>query len=184
MTTLIFMVRGINVAGSRPLRMDQLRALVEGLGFTRPRTYLQSGNVVCASQSPGAAACGEAVERRILRDFGYEVAVAAYAAGGLSAVVSANPLVGRRSVDAKFLHATFLIRPGAGASLEGIPLPLGRGEAAVLVDDVVYLHCPNGYGNTKINNTFFERKLGCQATTRNWRTVTALDAMAREGLLK
>lgn len=175
------MVRGINVAGSRPLKMDRLRGLAEGIGLAVPRTYLQSGNLVGASGGPGARACAEALERRILRDVGYEVSVAAVTAAGMSAVVSANPLAGRRSIDPAFLHATFLVGKEAGASLEGIPLPLGRGEAAVLAGDVVYLYCPNGYGITKINNTYFERRLGCPATTRNWRTVLALEAMAREG---
>lgn len=179
-TPLILMVRGINVAGSRPLRMEQLKGLVEGLGYARARTYLQSGNVVCAGAGTEAWTCAEAVERRILRDFGYEVGVAAVTGRGMAAVVASNPLVGRQGIDPNFLHATFLIRPGRGVSLEGLALPLGKGEAAVLVGEVLYLHCPNGYGVTKLNNTFFERKLGCRATTRNWRTVTALEAMARE----
>jgi len=32
---------------------------------------------------------------------------------------------------------------------------------------------------SKINNTFFERRLRARATTRNWNTVTALERMAR-----
>jgi uncharacterized protein (DUF1697 family) len=38
----------------------------------------------------------------------------------------------------------------------------------------VYLHLPNGYGRTKLNIAFFERRLGVAATTRNWKTVTTL----------
>jgi uncharacterized protein (DUF1697 family) len=38
----------------------------------------------------------------------------------------------------------------------------------------VYLHCPNGYGRSKLTNAFFERRLGVAATTRNWKTVTKL----------
>ena len=42
----------------------------------------------------------------------------------------------------------------------------------------VYLDIPGGYGETKLTNALFERKLGVTATTRNWRTVTTLAAMA------
>ena len=42
----------------------------------------------------------------------------------------------------------------------------------------VYLHCPGGYGETKLNNTYLERRLGTTATTRNWRTVTTLAELA------
>jgi uncharacterized protein (DUF1697 family) len=38
----------------------------------------------------------------------------------------------------------------------------------------VFVYCPNGYGNTKLSNTFFENKLKVTATTRNWRTVNEL----------
>ncbi len=42
----------------------------------------------------------------------------------------------------------------------------------------IFMHCPNGYGRTKLNNAFFERKLKMPATTRNWKTVIALYDMA------
>ncbi len=42
----------------------------------------------------------------------------------------------------------------------------------------VYLYCPEGYGRTKLNNTFFERALRVTATTRTWKTVTTLADMA------
>ncbi len=44
----------------------------------------------------------------------------------------------------------------------------------------VFVHCPHGYGRTKLNNAFFERALGGAATTRTWKTVTTL---ARHGAL-
>ena len=42
------------------------------------------------------------------------------------------------------------------------------------------VRCPNGYGRTKINNTFFERKLATKATTRNLKTVTTLQEWATD----
>lgn len=38
----------------------------------------------------------------------------------------------------------------------------------------IYLFCPNGYGNTKLSNTFFEKGLKVRATTRNWKTLLEL----------
>ena len=49
-----------------------------------------------------------------------------------------------------------------------------RGQA-----DVAFLCLPNGYGRTKLTNAYFERALRTPATTRNWRTVTALAGMCR-----
>jgi len=44
----------------------------------------------------------------------------------------------------------------------------------------IYLYCPNGYGNTKLSNTFFESKLKLTATTRNLRTAKELLALAEK----
>lgn len=179
MHTLISMIRGINVGGNRPLKMERLRAIHEGLGLRKARTYLQSGNVVFEAAGADADKHAVALERRILRNCGFEVAVAVRTAREMTAALGANPFLGRASIDPRFLHATFLVRHGAQASLEGIDLPLAKGEAAASVGGVIYLYCPFGYGNTKINNAFFERKLAAGATTRNWNTVTALERMAR-----
>ncbi len=42
----------------------------------------------------------------------------------------------------------------------------------------VFVHCPDGYGRTKLNNSYFERALGVTSTTRTWKTVTTLARMA------
>ena len=177
MTTLVFMIRGINVGGNRPLKMDRLKALCAALGLQNMRTYLQSGNVVADSPEGDPAAHGAALEQRILRDCGYEVSVVVRTAAQMARVLSSHPSGPRAALEPKLHHATFLVRPAAPAALAGVTLPLGKGEEATLVGDVVYLYCPNGYGDTKVNNSFFERKLGLAATTRNWQTVTALGGL-------
>jgi uncharacterized protein (DUF1697 family) len=53
-----------------------------------------------------------------------------------------------------------------------------KGDEVVLGEREVYLSCPHGYGRTKFLNNFFERKLKIPVTTRNWKTVEALYAMA------
>jgi uncharacterized protein (DUF1697 family) len=181
MHTLVSMIRGINVGGNRPLKMDRLRSLHERLGLRNARTYLQSGNVVFEAASADADKHSLAIEAAILEDCAYDVVVAVRTSAAMSAALAANPFRGQRSVDPDFLHATFLVRPASQPSLRGVELPLAPGERAELVDGTLYLYCPLGYGNTKVNNTFFERKLRIAATTRNWRTVTALEGMARGG---
>jgi uncharacterized protein (DUF1697 family) len=45
---------------------------------------------------------------------------------------------------------------------------------------VIYVYCPGGYGNTKLTNAFFEKKLKLTATSRNLRTSEQLLAMAEK----
>jgi uncharacterized protein (DUF1697 family) len=56
-----------------------------------------------------------------------------------------------------------------------------KDDAIALVEDAIYLYCPNGYSNSKLTNSFLENKLKVSATTRNWNTTLELLKMA-EGL--
>jgi uncharacterized protein (DUF1697 family) len=175
MPTQVAMLRGINVGGSKIIKMDRLRALFAALGFAGAHTYLQSGNVLFSAPADGPAQ-EAAIRARLLADLGFDIDVAVRSARQLTVAVKRNPLLapGR---DPRHLHATFLIgahRP----SLKGVALPLRPGEEAVLVGDIVYMYCPNGYGETKVHTQFLRRALGVPATTRNWVTVTALEALA------
>jgi uncharacterized protein (DUF1697 family) len=83
-------------------------------------------------------------------------------------------------VDPKTRHVTFLAAvapPPAVEELEALADRFGT-DQFVVTGSEVFLYCPGGYGETKLSNTYLERRLGVTATTRNWRTVTALAEMA------
>jgi uncharacterized protein (DUF1697 family) len=181
MPVLVTLLRGINVGGARPLPMAELRAIYAGLGFTDVRTYLQSGNVVCRSRSGSPGRHAERIEGAIQDAYGFGVPVVALTGEALSAVRASNPLVRRPAVDPEYLHVTFLRGAGPARALDPESLPLLPGEAAELAGGAVYLYCPKGYGISRLNNAYFERALKTQATTRNWRTVLAVERMALGG---
>jgi len=174
-TAYVALLRGVNVGG-RTVPMAELRRTFDDLGLTQVQTYIQSGNVVFRSPR-GAAKVAAEIESRLRRDFGTEIRVLVRTGDQLQNLVRRNPLV-RGSRDESKLHVTFLAEVPAsarGASLDGASfLP----DEFRLLGREVYLHCPNGYGKTKINNAFFERTLGVAATTRNWKTVTTLATMS------
>ena len=64
--------------------------------------------------------------------------------------------------------------------LEVIDEKKGEGEEIIISENVVYLYCPNGYGNTKLTNNLFESKLNVVATTRNWKTTNELLILAQQ----
>jgi uncharacterized protein (DUF1697 family) len=47
-------------------------------------------------------------------------------------------------------------------------------ESVYVTPRAVHLYCPGGYGNTRLNNNYFESVFGVTATTRNLRTVTEI----------
>jgi uncharacterized protein (DUF1697 family) len=181
MTTYVALLRGINVSGRNKIAMAELRALVESLGNTGVQTYIQSGNVVLDSAIRSAAKVADAITHAIARELGLDVAVIMRAAAEIDAVLTANPLLARGADPAKS-HVTFLAaKPAASAVRALVDFDRSPDEFAV-VGREVFVHCPNGYGTTKLNNTFFEKQLGVAATTRNWRTVHTLAERAKGSL--
>lgn len=172
-TKYVALLRGVNVAGVNKVKMDELRQLFTGLGHREVQTYLQSGNVVFAGDEPDRGALVAGIEQAIGQRLGLAVTVLLRTRPDLEKVLAANPYLGIESDPAK-LPVTFLAEapdPGRAAALA---VPAGETAVFSLVDREIYLHCPNGYGRTKLNNAFLERKLGVAATTRNWKSVTAL----------
>ena len=92
-------------------------------------------------------------------------------------MLDANPLL-RDGKDPKSLHVTFLATAPAKHAVGALDGDAFSPDEFRVHGQEVYLSCPNGYGRTKINNSWFERKLGVGATTRNWKTVTQLVALA------
>jgi uncharacterized protein (DUF1697 family) len=177
MTTYIAMLRGINVSGHKPVKMEALRAAMAELGLRDVKTYVQSGNLVFTARPD--TRWSAKMERRIQDEFGFDVPVVVRTAAELGAVVAGNPFVGDPAVDHSKLHVTFL---GESASKTASTLlqPLAaEGEQVRVEGREVYLYCPHGYGRTKLSNTAIEKKLGLTATTRNWKTVQTLLAMAQ-----
>jgi uncharacterized protein (DUF1697 family) len=174
MKTYISILRGINVSGHRMIKMKSLQVLYERLGFASVRTYIQSGNVVFENASVATGRLEKMILEEILNSFGFEVPVIVLEREELYNISVLNDFIQERGEDISKLHVTFLSLEPENRLLESI------GNEKYLPDEfhirgkAVYLFCPNGYGNTKLSNSFFEKKLKVQATTRNWKTVVEL----------
>jgi len=154
--------------------MEELRACYMSLGFRKVSTYIQSGNVVFEDESVDAENLAKRIETGVKATLDLNVRVMVRSKEEMTRVVKNNPFKGK---DESKLHVTFL-----GAKPDRIPMKeinevRGKGEEFSVSGREVYLFCPNGYGRTKLSNSFFEKVLKTQATTRNWRTVNALCAL-------
>jgi uncharacterized protein (DUF1697 family) len=180
MPMYIALLRAINVTGHNMVPMKALRELFLALPAEDVKTYLQSGNVVFESRAADVAGIAADVETRITTEMGLKVSVLVRTPDEFEEVLSGNPFLAD-GADPAHLYVTFLAAspgPDRRRTLETAGQAGGPDDFR-LQGRHVYLHCPNGYGRTKLNNAFFERKLVVAATTRNWRTVTTLVEMAR-----
>jgi uncharacterized protein (DUF1697 family) len=175
--TYVSLLRGINVGGRNKVSMSALRDVFESLGHRDVATYVQSGNVVSSAATRRPADVARAVERAITDHLGLEIAVLVRTPAELAAIVSASPHAGHQT-DPNKLHVTFLRELPARAVVEGLDPDRFAPDVFAVAGREIYLHCPHGYGNTKINNAYFEKQLGVAATTRNWKTVRHLAELA------
>ncbi len=169
------LLRGINVTGYKVIKMADLKAMFIELGHQKVETYIQSGNVVFTpSKNDDALTISLQIEQAIQERYQFEVSVLVLSSQELQKVVESNPFMKRENIETEKLYVTFLSKtpePAQAAVLNEVLFPP---EEFVLHEKAVYIHCTNGYGNTKLTNLLFEKKLKTTATTRNWKTVNKL----------
>ena len=99
----------------------------------------------------------------------------------LNEINKKNPFLINNKIDISQLHVTILNSVPEQPNIERLNEIISGNDEFKISGRIIYLFCPNGYGRTKFNNTFFENKLKVSATTRNWKTITALSEICALG---
>ena len=172
----IALFRGINVGGKNILPMKGLVALLEGLGCTDVRTYIQSGNAVFSSRESGRLELEERIADAVSAAHGFRPRIILLSSEQLQQAVKANPFP---EAEPRSLHLFFLGRKPASPDLEGLNAVKADSESFVLTGEVLYLHAPDGIGRSRLVQRA-ERLIGVDATARNWRTVMKIQEMASQ----
>jgi uncharacterized protein (DUF1697 family) len=172
---LIALLRGINVGGNKLIDMGRLRRLLADLGYTDGRTYLQSGNAVFTSTASAGEAAAD-LEEGIAKEFGVECRVIVRTAPQLAAVMAADPLLHLLGNPSRHFVA-FLDGSPQSAGVDQLTREDYGSDQLRIVDDHVYLWCPNGISKSPFAKLNLDRILGAAVTMRNWNTVTKLGAM-------
>jgi uncharacterized protein (DUF1697 family) len=177
MTTIVSMLRGVNVGGHNQIKMDALRSLCGSLGLKDVQTYVQSGNIVFRAEERNLARLGERIEDAIEGKFGFRPGVVLRTAPELRDVIARNPFAKRPGIHpGKLLVAFFNEEPGED-DYGLLQRTKADGEEVRGNGREVYLYFPNGAGRSKLfAATGKLKKLG---TARNWNTVTKLLEMAK-----
>jgi uncharacterized protein (DUF1697 family) len=181
MKTYVSLLRGINVSGQNKIRMHDLKQLYESLNLENLAVYLQSGNVVFDSPEKDPFLLARSIEAGITQSFGLSVQVLLRDKYSFMKIKEGNPFITNRNVDLEKLHITFLFQMAPESTISNLlstsdtqQTRKNNKDEFLIIEREVYLLCQNGYGRIKLSNNFFERKLKVSATTRNWKTVSAL----------
>jgi len=166
MTSYACLLRAVNVGGTGKLPMAELRAMCEAAGFTDVRTYIASGNVVLRSASTARQV--QATLEAALADYaGKPVAVLVRTAAEMAAVLDANPFADAAPNRVMVIFLDQPPPPDALHQASGL-----AGEQFVLGRREIYVHYPDGMGDSKLKIS------GAKAgTARNLNTVAKLVGM-------
>jgi uncharacterized protein (DUF1697 family) len=177
MPSYVALLRGINVGKSKRISMADLRALVEHLGGTDVKTYVNSGNIVFGHEETSEEKLETAIADAIKDRIGHEVPVVIRTGAELAKIVAGNPFPDA-AADPKTLHVTFLAKkPDAKAVKALADAEKGPDDYRVVGKDV-YLFYPNKLSGAVFMPNGLDAALGMVTTSRNWRTVTTLAEMA------
>lgn len=178
-TPYALLLRGINVGTKNSLPMAELRAMLEGIGCTDVRTYVQSGNAVFGT-TLGEDELTRAIEEALGQYMGRPIATTLRTQEELQAIVDGEPF-GAIVTNPTYLCVTFLSREPTKAELK----PLHEGDFGDELFEVVgrdiYSWYPQGQGRSLLAGVLTKLKLRGAVTTRNWNTVLKLLEMLRSG---
>lgn len=178
METHIALLRGINVSGQKKIIMADLKVLFEQLGFHNIITYIQSGNVVFKSNKMVHYDLEEKIKQGISETFGFEVPVLVLTKKALEKITETNPFINEQEIEREKIYYVLLKESPDQLLANALQKETHSNEKFEITNTCVYLACLMGYGKSKCNNNFFEKKLKVSATTRNHKTIEKLLALA------
>lgn len=180
MPTYISMLRGINVGGHKKVPMNQLRAMLETLGFKEVRTYIQSGNVIFKAAKGNPADLSRKIEQGVLREFGFSGSVITRTLEELGKAIQSNPFVKECGLTPAKVHIAFLSEAPKADAVKKLEAFASASEQLQHSGREVYLYYKDGMGGAKLTHNVLEKVLAVTATARNWNTVNKLYDMAME----
>ena len=174
MKTYIALLRGINVSGQKKIRMADLKAHLEELGWEGVLTYIQSGNVIFQNHEDNPAKAAEKITLKLRDKYGFEVPALVLEPADLLYLIQNHPFLEDPDAMIERLAVTFLFGNPRADLIPKLKDMRQPNEHFHLDGKFIFLHYPDGFGRAVMSNNAFEKALQIQATTRNWKTINKL----------
>lgn len=179
MTTYIALLRGINVGGNKIIKMLDLKAMFQTLGFENVRTYIQSGNIVFESDEGSESLLTGVIERKIHEVFGFEVSVIIRTLAEMENVIANDPFQLSEPEEFKRWYVTFLPAEPSAEALDKLRTYENGPDKVRFVGREMYILYEVSVSQSPLFKVPFDRILGMTITARNWNTVNKLVTMGR-----
>ena len=174
MTQYLILLRGINVGGKNVIKMADLKAGFESMGFANVRTYIQSGNVLIDSAEKDKLLLTTKIEAGLSKRFNFQARVVVLSQKDLAGIVKSAP-EGFGADDEKFRYdVIFLKEPlTAKEAMQSVKVREGvdtahAGKQALYFSRLI----------SRASQSYLTKIIGMPVyqnmTIRNWNTTTKL----------
>jgi uncharacterized protein (DUF1697 family) len=174
MNQYVALLRGINVGGKNLIKMTDLKACFEALGFENVKTYIQSGNVLFSADESDQANLTSQVEEALSKTFNYQSRVVIRSHKQLKEIVVHAPK-GFGSDPATYRYdVIFLKQPlTAAEAMQSVSAKEGV-DQAFAGKDVLYFSRLISKATQSHLSRIISLPVYQSMTIRNWNTTTKL----------
>ena len=180
MTTFVALLRAVNVGGTAPLQMEELRRMLERMGLTAVRSLRQSGNLVFDGPTQALDRVERRLETESIRTLDRPLEFFVRTALGWRTLIERNPFVSEARVAPEHLQVTLLKGAPPLSAWQALKDAVTGPERIRGAGREAYIVYPDGIGRSRLAPALIERKLGTRGTSRNWNTVLGLQALTSE----
>jgi len=178
-TTVIALLRAVNVGGRKPVPMSDLRGWLEELDFSDVRSVLQSGNLVFRSDAIVGADIERFLETEAANRLQLNTDFFVRSVPEWKRIIERNPFGEEAQRDPGHLLVLFLKDVPGNANVEALQGSISGPEIVRFDGRQAYAVYPAGIGESRLTIAAIEKKLGVRCTGRNWNTVQKVFAIAR-----
>jgi uncharacterized protein (DUF1697 family) len=175
--TYFAFLKGINITGHRIIKMAELKAMFEAMGFKNVRTFIQSGNVVFESPSK-ADALKKEIEAGLKKSLGYDVNVIIRSKVEMEKIVKDYPFNKIKGHDECKITVGYLESVPTKAGIKELEAFNTDNEIFVMKGNNLY-HLVRGNFSDSIffKKNIVEKTLKIVCTARNWNTTNKIQAI-------
>ena len=175
MTKYVVFLRGINVGGHKPVKMEELKKAFESMGFQNVKTILASGNVLFETTETGTDNLLKRIEEKLEKEYWHEIGVLIRTIEEIQNLADADPFKNIKVTPLTRFYVTFLSEKSENA----LKIPYESIEKDMKIVQVSasevcsFITLSPNRGTSDLMSVL-EKEYGRKVTTRNWNTVTKI----------
>lgn len=171
------LLRGINVGGNNIIKMIDLKACFEAMGFTNVVTYIQSGNVLFDSENSDINRLTTMIEQKLSEQFSYASRVVLIPQEKLLRIIQNAP-EGFGVLPDEYRYDVIFLKSPVSAEEAMSKIKTKEGVDFVTAGDgVLYFSRLSSQSSQSQMTKMIGTAIYKEMTIRNWNTTTKLSAL-------